>query len=559
MTQPGSAAPDELAALRERFNATGLGGEAPVRRAVAAYLEWLAANHPGGPTPLAADDVGLRNYLLHLRTQGIERPEWERTLAVLRRFYDWTVAAGLVQASPFERYNFDRPFLSRDRIRRRAQALGAGPHEREVAHLRALTRLAEQLYRAPDVHTTLEVTLATLAEVIQLKAAWAFVHTEAGLLRQALGALHDFVPAACHGLPPGLEQRERYFLRKPPDCHCQHMLRSGRLRRAVNIVECTRLQNAASAAGDNQGLLFHASVPLVVHGQAVGLLNFATEEWQFLTAADLQLLSAAGAHVSLALERAQLYDLAQAQRTRLEAEMAMAREVQASLLPAALPPIPGFTLAAYWRAAREMAGDFYDVLPLPGGRWGLVIADVADKGAPAALYMAMMHSLVAERAPLAASPAALLADLNRALLRQSTTGVFVTLFYGVLDPATRQLAYANAGHNPPLLAAGDGRVEPLPRGGAALGVLDNASYAGRTITLGPAAALVAYTDGLPEALGPQQEEYGLKRLMASVARGPGAAEALLLHVTTDLAAFTGDTPLADDLTLIVLACAGRTD
>src|SRR4030095_7065853 len=121
--------------------------------------------------------------------------------------------------------------------------------------------------------------------------------------------------------PPGLEKNDRYWLKSPELCHCQAVMLQGHLKRAVNVVECTRLQNAARDNADNQGLLFHASVPIIASGQPLGILNVATQDWQFLTAADLQLLSAVGAQVAIALERARLFDVTHAQRLRLEREL----------------------------------------------------------------------------------------------------------------------------------------------------------------------------------------------------------------------------------------------
>src|SRR2546425_928226 len=227
---------------------------------------------------------------------------------------------------------------------------------------------------------------------------------------------HDFAVAACCGLPPGLEQDNRRYLSQPPDCHCQRLLRNEQLVRAVNIVECTRLQNAFRHAGATEGLLFHATLPLIVQKRPVGLINIATEQWEFLSPADLEFLSAAGSQVAIALERARLYDLAETQRIRLEQELVMARAVQKSLLPTQTPRIPGFTLVADWRPAREVAGDFYDFFSLPDGRWGLVLADVSGKGAPAALYMAMTRSLIRSEASRHTNPSAVLTEGNRRLL-----------------------------------------------------------------------------------------------------------------------------------------------
>jgi sigma-B regulation protein RsbU (phosphoserine phosphatase) len=396
-----------------------------------------------------------------------------------------------------------------------------------------------------------------------LRAAWAFLRVDAALGLSWPNTLHDFALVAAVGLPPALEHRERFPLRCGPDCHCQALLRGGRLVRAVNVVECTRLQDAvaepgAEAARDTGGLLFHASVPLRLNGQPVGVLNFATGEWQFLSAADLHLLSAVGAHVSLALERAQLYEQAQAQRSRLASELEMAREVQAALLPGAPPAIPGFRVAAYWRAAREIAGDLYDWFALPGGRWGLVVADVSDKGAPAALYMAALHSLLRAHAERASGPGQLLATVNRVLLRHAASGMFVTVFFAILEPARRRLTWSSAGHPPALLRRAGGQVEAVARGGLALGVLERDTWPEHELWLEPGNVLAAFTDGLSEALDPSGDEYGVERLAlalagASAAPGPDLADQVASAIVADLAAFTAGAVQSDDVTLLVIA------
>ncbi len=539
--------------LLDQFASTLAPGEAETLGRVRAYVEWQAERLGENFRLHDEDDVPVRTYLAHLRAAGTNREELTQQTAALKQFYEWALAGGLIEQSPFRQFDFERPILSREQIRRRRAAFAGSALEREVGHLRALNHLAGQLNRSLDVQTTLDGTLESLVEVMRLKTAWAFVQTGAGLATSTAGRqpLHDFALAAACRLPPGLEASGRLYLRQAPDCHCQFMLRAGQMTRAVNVVECTRLQDSAEARGDNQGLLFHASVPLMIEGRPDGVLNFATEEWQFLSAADLQLLSAAGALVSSALERARLYDVVRAGRARLEVELAMAREVQASLLPHPLPEIPGYGLAAEWRAARETAGDFYDVFHLrETGRWVIVIGDVSDKGAPAALYMAMTRSLLRSRAESASGPAALLGEVNRSLIAQSSSGMFVSLFCGMLDPATGALAYANAGHNPPLLHRGDGSLAELAPTGPLIGVFDEPELAEKEIGLAPGDILVAYTDGLTEAVGADGEEYGLPRLMA--AAGPAEARVMLDHLVADLAAFTGNTPQLDDITLLVL-------
>jgi sigma-B regulation protein RsbU (phosphoserine phosphatase) len=326
----------------------------------------------------------------------------------------------------------------------------------------------------------------------------------------------------------------------------------------VNVVECTRIQDSAEADGDNRGLLFHASAPIILRDRALGIINVATDEWQLLNAADLQFLTAVGAQVTGALERAQLYDELDAQRLRLEREMELAREVQASLLPRHLPEILGFSFAAEWRAAREMAGDFYDAFALPDGRYALVVADVSDKGAPAALYMAMTRSLIRASAGPHASPAAMLREVNRRVTAHASSGMFVTVFCAVLDPRTRVLTYANAGHNPPLLRRTTGTIETLAPTGPLIGVFDELKLGEGARTLAPGDTLIAYTDGATDALNSRQEEFGIQRLRAACAAAPASEAARqLAHILEHLAEFTGDTPAFDDLTLLIVAVEGE--
>jgi serine phosphatase RsbU (regulator of sigma subunit) len=319
------------------------------------------------------------------------------------------------------------------------------------------------------------------------------------------------------------------------------------------VVECTRLLEAAEDDGDNRGLLFHASVPIIATGQLRGIINVATQEWQFLTAADLQLLSAVGAQFAIALERARLFDVTQAQRLRLERELKLAREVQDSLLPDALPSIPGFNLAADWRSALEMAGDFYDIFALPNGRWGIVVADVSDKGVAAAMYMAMTRSLIRMSAPNYSSPAAALNDVNQQLLAHSSSDMFVTVFYGVLDPESEELTYANAGHNPPLVRRSSGAIERLTRTGMTLSLMEYATWTDASLSLASGDLLVIYTDGVTESFNAENQQYSLDRLIEAVRSAPASdASRQLAHLSSHLAAFARDTVPYDDITFFIL-------
>ncbi len=432
----------------------------------------------------------------------------------------------------------------------------AEPQERELEHLRALNTVVEELNRSSDLRTMLTATLETVCQVMQLQTAWAFLLPVDGVgIFLPKKCAHDFALAAAVNLPPGLERDGQRFLCEGPDCHCQEMLRQNKMERAVNIVECSRVRDSARAGGDNQGLRFHASVPLLLEERPVGTLNFAAHESQSLTGAELELLSAVGKQVSIAIERARLYDLAEIQRARLAMEMEMARAVQTGLLPQVLPKIPGFDLATHWSFAREVGGDFCDIFPLPGQRWGIVIADVSDKGAPAALYMALTRGLVRSRADTTPGPAALLAEVNHALYLQTPSNMFVTVWYGVLDPAARTLTYASAGHPPAVLRRASGEIEQLPHTGIVLGILEGGqAWEERVLQLAPGDTVVAYTDGLTDAENPQREDYSVERLARALDALPADAVAAIHAIRSDLESFTRGVTLADDLTLWAIRC-----
>jgi len=238
-------------------------------------------------------------------------------------------------------------------------------------------------------------------------------------------------------------------------------------------------------------------------------------------------------------------------------EMALAGEIQANFLPDALPDVPGWQLTAMLEPARTTSGDFYDAFLLPDGRLGIVIADVTGKGMGAALFMALSRTLIRTFAvEQEAQPASVFAAANHRILADTHAGLFVTVFYGVLDPSSGELSYASAGHNPGyLLDAGDGdEIEELERTGVPLGILDGATWQQRTVHLAPGAALMLYTDGITEAQDAQQDFFDEERLQ-EVARTNLGRSAMEVQeaVITQVGAFVGEAPQSDDMALVVVA------
>ena len=239
-------------------------------------------------------------------------------------------------------------------------------------------------------------------------------------------------------------------------------------------------------------------------------------------------------------------------RERLETEVQLARQIQQTFIPEVLPSHPNWQLSARWRTARQVGGDFYDVLPLPDDRIGLFIADVADKGMPAALFMALTRTLVRAAAAETSSPAEALRRVNELLLPDTKQGMFVTAVYAVLDWNTGELTYANAGHNPPLWVRRDA-IEKLTRTGIALGASDDPHMQERTIHLAEGESLLFYTDGLTEAFNLEDDMFGEERLLRAVGwQESASADDMIQTVESALDDFAGNAPPSDDLTMLAV-------
>jgi NarL family two-component system response regulator LiaR len=248
--------------------------------------------------------------------------------------------------------------------------------------------------------------------------------------------------------------------------------------------------------------------------------------------------------------------LVAADHKKVGQELAMAGEIQASFLPDVLPRVPGWQLSVTLEPARETAGDFYDVIPLPNGHLAILVADVTDKGMGAALYMALSRTLIRTYAvEYDARPDLLFKAVNERILLDTRASLFVTVFYGILDPVGGTLTYSNAGHNPPyLLSARDrNRVEELGRTGMPLGVLEDATWQQGVVEIEPRDLLVVYSDGITEAQDRHETCFGRGRLLgiaqASLGRSARDIRDVLI---AEVHEFAGDVPQFDDITLMVV-------
>ncbi len=257
-------------------------------------------------------------------------------------------------------------------------------------------------------------------------------------------------------------------------------------------------------------------------------------------------------------------DLNDALRTKeafaaLQQELEIARRMQLSVLPRHFPPRTDISLATFILPAKEVGGDFYDYFLLEDGRLGVVIADVSGKGVPAAFFMGICRTLLKASARFVDSPAETLARVNAVLAAENEEMMFVTLFYGVLDPASGRFVYANGGHNPPALRSRDGVRLLAQPGGMALAVVENARFAECELTLREGDVLFLYTDGITEAQDPRGTLFGEAALLATLgAVAPDAlADAYPTQVVECVQRFMNGAPQADDVTCVALRFSGR--
>jgi sigma-B regulation protein RsbU (phosphoserine phosphatase) len=309
---------------------------------------------------------------------------------------------------------------------------------------------------------------------------------------------------------------------------------------------------------------------------------------------ETQLLGLLGTQLAQTLERERLNQEALA-RQRLEQELDLARAIQASFLPDSCPFIPGYAICAFYRAARQVGGDFYDFIKLAGAqapqppaltrreleqewwrtgrgaprveprrlhqrqmeepdRFGMVIADVTDKGVPASLFMVLSRTLIRATASDGRPPDQVLEQANRLILADARSGLFVTCFYGILDLADHSLTYANGGHNYPLVyRAETGAVESLHAQGIVLGIVPEARFELRTTALWPGDVLCLYTDGVTEAMDVRRQLFDEERLIEVLRHTHQLTpDEIVSRIIEAVSSFAGGAAQTDDITLVVV-------
>jgi sigma-B regulation protein RsbU (phosphoserine phosphatase) len=251
-----------------------------------------------------------------------------------------------------------------------------------------------------------------------------------------------------------------------------------------------------------------------------------------------------------ALEGARLHQVA-LEKERQDRELQIAQEIQRGLFPRSTPSLEGFELAAESRPCHQVGGDYYDFIPLDGGRLGVVIADVSGKGTPASILMASVHASLRATAGTA-SPGVVLKRLNKFVCASTQDSKYVTLFYGEIDPSSRRMSYVTAGHIPPYLRRADGSVERLRSGGPVIGLLEDATFDEGEIELRPGDLLAIVTDGVTEAFSPGDEEFGDERVCDSLRASESGASSALADLVGAVENWTHRSGFDDDLTALIV-------
>jgi len=298
------------------------------------------------------------------------------------------------------------------------------------------------------------------------------------------------------------------------------------------------------------------AIPLQREGELIGVFTASHCELNAFCPGQLSLLQGLCDHVAVAVHNARRFGDEREKRARLSREAEEARSIQQALLPRSSPLIPGVCVSGLSIPAGSVGGDWYDFIPLPGGRWGLVLADVSGKGTAAALLMSATRGMLRSLAQTGSGPAEVLTRLNKLMIEDFPSGRFVTMVYAELDPSSRLLRIANAGHLSPLLVEPSGHRWIHHEHGMPLGI-SASKFSETEVTLGDDSRIAFYSDGITEAesdsaANDSGEEYGAERLLAQMQSPDITPDSLL----ADVRKFTNGTGLRDDATVILVRTRG---
>jgi serine phosphatase RsbU (regulator of sigma subunit) len=407
---------------------------------------------------------------------------------------------------------------------------------------RLLLELSQKISRTLELHGVLRELLHTLASAMAYDAAGVFV-------------LHHSVPLAPTGEGQLIAGMAQVGFETPRTD--DPMLRSGKgivghVIRTGEVVNAPDVRANPHYVEGRAATRSELACPIVSDTGVIGCLNVESDRANAFSAADAELLQFFANAAAMSIEKALLHRQV-LEKQRLEDQLRVAREVQTGLLPAGPPAVPGWDIAGVNLPTGAIGGDYFDYVPLPAGRLGIVVADVSGKGIPAALIMATFRTALRTELRRQVDVRRVAEELNRALLEPRESARFVTAVYGVLDPTTGSFRYVNCGHNPPLLLRRGGPGELLRSGGPVLGLFAEERFDTGEVTIGPGDGLVLYTDGVVEPTDAGDQQFGMERLETVARTSIGEPAGRVVDAVVEATrAFTGRGHHEDDFTLVVV-------
>jgi phosphoserine phosphatase RsbU/P len=414
--------------------------------------------------------------------------------------------------------------------------------EEEAWTSTVLLQVAEAIRRLQPVDVTLE-------QVTRIAPALTGVDRCVALLNDENG---NFRARTVHAQRPGLAEAYQGAVIRPGELPLlDDACRTGQPLVVADTEDNPRIPKAWLERFGSRTILV---VPLLVADEPIGaLLADDVDTAHIFSARRIRILLGIANQAAIAIENARL-QAQEADRARLTRELELAHEIQKTLLPQQAPRLEGYQIAYRWRSAREVGGDFFDFLRLGPFRQGILIADVSDKGIPAALYMMFARTVIRAVAFSGREPATALQRINELILSDSTSDMFVTVHYGLLDLTAHRLTFSSAGHNLALHVPASGSpVSELTTNGLALGIVSDAQFEQKAVDLLPGDIVLFYTDGAIDTLNSQGESFGEQRLTECLcAHRAEPAEAIAEAIDETVRVWAGTEAQYDDFTLIVI-------
>jgi len=400
-------------------------------------------------------------------------------------------------------------------------------HAGQVEDLQRLQKAAQKINSILDLDQLIDNVVNDVARSFGCVEASIYLHDE---------ERREMVMAGVHGCSVN---HKGHRLKIGKEGMVGYVASTGQMRYAPDV------RKDEYYIGCEHDTLSEVAIPLHAGERLVGVFSASHPELDAFPRQQLRILQALCDHVAVAVNNARRFQSERTAREAMNHEAQEARVMQQALLPKSSPYIPGFVISGLSIPARAVGGDWYDFIPFPDGRWGLVLADVSGKGTAAALLMSATRGMLRSLAEACCTPGEVLTKLNGLLVEDFPAGKFVTLVYGVLDPATRTLTFANAGHLHPLFIDDKGARYVDTECGLPLG-LSCGDYSETTVALSPGSRLVFYSDGITEAANEAEEEYGLDRLARHVASRNASA----VSVLDDVRGFASGMSLSDDASVV---------